>query len=107
VGRKLFGKVGPAPALLRRTEVWHWLTPAAACVLTLMVVVNTASRHLPRMGAPDKASFFATLMFDTGVSNMQRTFVLSKMDENVEWNVWSHPFPSPTGNILNVLHTNR
>jgi hypothetical protein len=71
--------------------VWHWLTPVAACVLTVMVAVQGASRHLPRLNAPDDAAFFATMAFNDAKSNVQQTFVLSKMDENLEWNVWPHP----------------
>jgi hypothetical protein len=92
IARRLCAKVAPAPAFLRRAEVWNWLTPVAACVLTLMVAVNSGSRHLPRLSAPDNATFFATLMVNAVSSNMPQTFVMSKMDENVEWNIWPHPF---------------
>lgn len=93
--------------MLRRAETWSWLTPVAACVLTVMVAVNSASRHWPRLSAPDKANFFATLMVNGGISNTQEMFVLSKMDENVEWNVWSHPFPAQPASLLSVSPTNR
>ena len=116
IARRLFAKAAPAPAFLRRPEVWHWLTPLAACVLTLMFAVQSSSRHLPRLSAPDNATFFATLMFNAASSNVQQTFVLSKMDENVEWNVWPHPFPAQTArragphsglNVWSVIPTNR
>jgi hypothetical protein len=96
--------------------VWNWLTPIGACVLTLLVAVHGTNRHLPRLSAPDNASFFATLMFDAANSNMQQTFVLTKMDENVEWNVWPHPLSAPEAgqagphsslNVLGVMPTNR
>ena len=96
IARRLFARVAPAPVFLRRTELWNWLTPVAACVLTLLVAVQSASRHLPRLSAPDNATSFATFMLNAATSNMQQTFVLSKMDENVEWNIWSHPFPAQT-----------
>jgi hypothetical protein len=96
IARRLFAKVAPAPAFLRRAEVWNWLTPVAACVLTMMIAVNSSNRHLARLSSRDDAAFFATVMFNAATSNMQQTFVLSKMDENVEWNVWSHPFPAQT-----------
>jgi hypothetical protein len=96
--------------------VWNWLTPVAACVLTLMVATHTASRRLPRLSAPDDATSFATLMFNAATSNMQQTFVLSKMDENVEWNIWPHPFPAQSArragprsslDVWSVVPTNR
>jgi hypothetical protein len=108
IARRLFAKAAPAPAFLRRREVWGWLTPAAACVLTLLVMVNSTSRHLPRLSASDKTAFFATLMFNAAGSNLQQTFVLSKADENMEVNIWTHPFLTQTGlNVLSVIPTNR
>ena len=109
LGRKLFAKAAPAPAFLRRADVWNWLTPAAACVLTLMIVVNSSSRRLPQSSNAenDNAGSFATLMFRVANSNMQQTFVLNKLDENLEWNVWSHPFPTQTVRVgWNAMPTN-
>jgi hypothetical protein len=96
IARRLFAKAAPAPVFQRRVKVWNWLTPAAACVLTLMVAAQGASRHLPRESAPDNATFFATLMFNAATSNVQQTFALSKMDENLEWNIWPHPLAAQT-----------
>jgi hypothetical protein len=103
IARRLFARIGPAPAFLRPTQVWNWLTPVAACVLTLMVAVHSTGRRQPQLSAPDNARFFATLMFHAATSNVQQTFVLSKMDENVEWNVWAHPFPAQ----MAIIPTNR
>src|SRR5271157_1301266 len=86
IARRLFAKAAPAHVFLRRTDVWNWLTPAAACAMTLMVATHGPSRHLPRLSVPDNASFFATLVFNAATSNGPQTFVLGKMDENVEWN---------------------
>jgi hypothetical protein len=116
IARRLFAKAAPATVFLRRREVWHWLTPVAACALTLVVAVHSASRHLPRLNSPDNASFFATVIFDAATSNVQHTFVLSKTDENMEWNVWPHPLPVQMArrtepcsslNIWSVIPTNR
>ncbi len=116
IARRLFAKAAPAPAILRRAEVWNWLTPVAACLLTLMIVAHGASRQLPRLSGRDNATFFATLMLNAASSNVQQTFALSKMDENVEWNVWPHPLPAQTArragphsglNIWSVIPTNR
>jgi hypothetical protein len=113
---RLFAKTAPAPVFLRRADVWHWLTPIAACVLTLMVAAHGASRHLPRLSVRDDATFFATLMCNAATSNVQQTFVLSKMDENVEWNVWPHPLAAQTArragprsslNVWSMMPTNR
>ena len=103
---RIFAGAAPVPAYLRRAELWRWLTPAAACILTLMVAVNSGSRHSLRSGAPDNASFFATAFFNAASSNVQHTFVLSKMDENMEWNVWPHPFQSQSS-VWSVIPTNR
>lgn len=83
--------------------VWNWLTPMAACALAMVVAVNSASRRMPHADAPSAAASFATLMFDS--SNVSGTFLLSKSDENVEWNVWTHPFPAirHSAPALNVL----
>lgn len=91
IARRLFGTAAPAAVLPFGAEVWRWLAPAAACLLTLMVVTHDAGRRLPR-SVPDNAAFFATLMCNAATSNAQQTFVLSQMDENVEWNIWPHPF---------------
>jgi len=94
LARRLFAKAKPAPAFLRRTEVWNWLTPVAACVLTLLVAVNSPGRHSPRLRASDNPTLFATMMCSAAISNVQPTFVPGNLDENVEWNAWTHPFPT-------------
>ncbi len=71
-----------------------------------MVAVHGASRHWPRLSVPDNATFFAKLMFNAATSNVQQTFVLSKMDENVEWNVWPHPLAAQSAH-WSVMPTNR
>jgi len=88
IARRLFAKAAPAPVFLRRAEVWNWLTPAAACALTVMVTLFNASHREARLSHADKASYFATLMVNTASSNGTQTLVLSKRDENLEWNVW-------------------
>jgi hypothetical protein len=118
LARRLFSRSAPAATFLHRREVWHWLTPVAACILTLMVAVNSTNRHLPRLSVPGNDTFFATLFINAVTSNVQSTFVLSKMDENMEWNVWPHPFPAQTShraashsslnlNVLSMIPTNR
>jgi hypothetical protein len=100
ITRRLFSRVAPARVCPRATEVWNWLAPATACGLALMVTLHGASRPLPRLNAQDNATFFATLMLNAARSNVQQTFLLSQMDENMEWNIWPHPLPAQT-----VRHT--
>lgn len=116
IARRLFGPAAPAPSFLRRVDLWHCLTPAAACILALMVVAHGADKRLARMSVPDNATFFATLMFNAASSNSPQTVMLSQLDENVEWNVWPHPFrlaasaaaaPRSGLNIWSVIPTNR
>ncbi|MGD0813314.1 MAG: hypothetical protein ABSA83_06900 [Verrucomicrobiota bacterium] len=111
IARRLFGTAAPAAVLPFGAEIWRWLAPAAACLLTLMVVTHDAGRRLPR-SVPGNAAIFATLMRNAATSNAQQTFVLSQMDENVEWNFWPHPFAGRGGarsglNLWSVMPTNR
>jgi hypothetical protein len=91
---RLFGQERPHPIL--PSHLWNWLTPAAACVLTLLVALTGASHHPVNL---DPATSFpvASLMYDPEASNTPRTFVLSRMDLNVEWNIWPRP-------IINSAH---
>lgn len=73
-------------------RVWNWLTPLAACAFAFIVAVHGSSRHLSRLSVADDATFFATLGSNGVTSNLQPTLVLSSLDENMEWNVWPHPF---------------
>ncbi len=71
-----------------------------------MVAVNSSNRHLARLNDRDNATFFATVMLNAATSNVQQTFALSKMDENMEWNIWPHPFPALSARC-SVIPTNR
>ena len=106
IARRLFAKAAPAPGFLRRAEVWHWLTPVAACVLTLLVAVQGGNRRLSPLGVRDTPAVFALAMCNAASSNVQQTFVLSKMDENMEWNVWPHLATARSSlNASNVMFT--
>jgi hypothetical protein len=108
IARRLFEKAAPGPAVLRRAEVWNWLTPVAACALALMFIAHGADRRFARSSVPGNDAFFATLVFNAS-SNVQQTFALSKADENVEWNIWPHPFQRSISNLSrwSVIPTNR
>jgi len=73
----------------RQAGAWNWLSPVAACALTMLVAVHAASHAPGRRGS--NAAFFATLMLDAAATSNIATYSLSEMDENLEYNVWPHP----------------
>jgi len=80
-----------APGHWRGIELWNWLTPVAACCLTVMVLCSGNSRRLSSNDPHDHATYFATVMVNAASSNVSsQIFALSKGDENIEWNVWPH-----------------
>ena len=85
IAARLFGASPVQPARLRHVHLWSWLTPAAACALTLMVAVTGSNRRVAEF---DERNNPAAIVLATVMSNGPRTFLLSKMDLNVEWNVW-------------------
>ena len=87
LARRLFGQAEPAPAALRRAEFWHWLTPVAACALTVLVAVGSANYRGESLEGKGGPVLFAELSPDSGSSNMPWTARLSQLDENVQWNV--------------------
>src|SRR5580658_3923658 len=92
IARRLFGaaeKSSLRPA--RLGNAWNWLSPAAACALTMLVAVHAANHTPGRLAQGSNATFFATLMIDAAASSNIATFTLSEMDENLEWNIWHHP----------------
>ena len=71
--------------------LWNWVTPVAACCLTVVVLCSGSSRRATQYEPRDHATYFATLMLNATSSNVSsQTFSLSKADENIEWNVWPH-----------------
>lgn len=95
VARELF-ETGTAKRRSRsgapyRFELWNWLTPVAACCLTVIVLCSNSSRRASQSESRDNATYFATLMLNAAASNTaSQTFALRKGDENIEWNVWPH-----------------
>jgi len=92
IARRLFASAEkPSLPAARRAHPWNWLSPVAACALTMLVAVHTAS-HVPgRLAQGSNTTFFATLMLNAAASSNIATFTLSEVDENLEWNVWQHP----------------
>jgi len=90
IARRLFGSAPAAAPAARRWDAWNWLTPLAACALTILVCVHTANRPAAEAGSRNNTAFIATLMLEAGGSSNMATYSLSEMDENLEWNVWPH-----------------
>lgn len=80
IEQRLFGAV--AARLPSRMDLWSWLTPLAVCALT--VLVQAARQPVSPAGVANDTAFFATLM----ASSNEASYSLSRLDENVEWNVW-------------------
>src|SRR4051794_34401624 len=75
-----------SPTFRPRLEILNWLTPVAACCLTVIVLCGNATRHALPSSTRDNATFFAMASSNLAL----KTFELSKADENIEWNVWPH-----------------
>ncbi len=117
VARRLFGAAGQAAALPRRADTWNWLAPLAACALTLLVAVHTASRASAPLASRNHGGSLFTVMLDAATSSNLASYSLSQMDENMEWNVWPHAshhvqwLPAAETHsrldVFNVIPTNR
>lgn len=117
IGRRLFRAERNAGWRLHRAHTWTWLTPLAACALTVLIALHSSSRPYAQLASRDHSAFFATFMFDAASSSNLATYSLSQRDENLEWNVWSHAGPHVEAlphaqtrsrfEILNLIRTNR
>jgi hypothetical protein len=120
IARRLFGPAEtPSLRQVRRVGAWNWLSPVAACALTMLVAVHTASRVPGRLAQGSDATFFASLILNAAAVSNATTYSANQMDENVEWNFWSHathrvsvlPGAGATvrleRDILNLFPTNR
>jgi len=91
IARRLFGALEkPSLGLARRAWAWNWLSPVAACALTMLVAVHTASRAPGRLAPGSSATLFASLALNAAASSNFPTLPPSQMGENLEYNVWSH-----------------
>ena len=117
IARRLFGPAQKASArLARRAGAWNWLSPVAACALTMLVAVHTANRAPGRLAVGSNATIFASIALNAASFSNSTTFSLSQMDENLEYNVWPHAthhvavLPRAEGTLrrdyLNVIPTN-
>ena len=119
IARRLFGVARKAARQSHRIQMWSWLTPLAACALTVLVGVGPGSTS-PLMASRNPAFIGTIAMSTQGASNLA-TYTLSQLDENLEWNVWPHAThyaaqllreeaPSHLNllnNVLNLIPTNR
>jgi hypothetical protein len=87
LGRWLFGRAELAPVALRRAEFWHWLTPVAACALTLLVAVGSGAHRGETLDGKGVPSLIGGFPFDPGASNVAQMVSWRQMDQNVQWNV--------------------
>ncbi|HZM05636.1 MAG TPA: hypothetical protein VFC44_21750 [Candidatus Saccharimonadales bacterium] len=116
IARRLFRASRPNGLPPDRAPLWSWLTPLAACALTLLIVVNSSNRPAMPLVSGTNGAFFAISMLDAGSSNLP-VYSLSQRDENLEWNVWphaahhvqtlSHNESRSRLNVLNSIPTNR
>jgi hypothetical protein len=56
----------------------------------MLVAVHTASRVPGRLAQGSNATFFTSLMLNAAASSNIATYSANQMDENVEYNFWSH-----------------
>ena len=94
LGRRLFGQGEPAPLVTLRRAAF-WMTPMAACALTMLLAVSGLNHRSLSESLPDDSLLYAAL--DSAPSNSQRMVRMSQMDENVQWNVCPRlaPLSSP------------
>ena len=88
IEERLFGAAATTN-WVRGADLWRWLTPLAACALTLLV--QAARQPASPSDGANGTGLFATLMVNASSSNVA-SCSLSRGDENVEWNIWPHAF---------------
>lgn len=117
IARRLFGAPHNAASRSHRAHTWSWLTPLAACALTILVAVHSGSRPSSQLASTNNDAFFATFILDAAGSSNLATYSVSQLDENLEYNVWPHathhvtqiPLAEPRARIdvENSIPTNR
>ena len=117
VARRLFGVAEEAAMPVQRMAGWNWLAPFAACALTMLVAVHTATLATTPLASRNSNGSFFTFMLTAADSSNLATFSLSQLDENMEYNVWAHAThyiaavsrseSRPRLDIFNIIPTNR
>jgi len=91
IARRLFGPAeSPSLRPARQATAWNWLSPVAACALTMLVAVHTPSRVPGRLAQSSNANFFASIMLNAAVTSNLASFSVGQADQNMEYNVWNH-----------------
>lgn len=117
IARRLFGAAHKAASRSHRAHTWSWLTPLAACALTILMAVHSGSRPSAQLASQTNGAFFATFILDAAGSSNLATYSLSQGDENLEFNVWPHAThhetpisraePHARFDVGNLIPTNR
>jgi hypothetical protein len=90
IARRLFGAAQSDASRSHRAQTWSWLTPVAACALTILVAVHSETQSPGQLDSRNNGVFFASFMLDAAGSSNVATYSLSQVDENLEYNVWPH-----------------
>lgn len=91
IARRLFGHAEtPSLRPASRAAAWNWLSPVAACALTMLVAVHAANRLPGHLAQGSNAALFASLAPSAAVTSNFASYSVNQKDENLEWNVWSH-----------------
>lgn len=106
IARQLFERDGRNTEASRRTERWGWLTPVAACGLTMLLAVGSMNRPAESLAGNNVNMDFAAEMRNPASSNTMQMVRLSEMDENVQWNVWPKLSPPLASSVLDAAATN-
>ena len=93
IHRALFHERGNFDLMASTLPRWPWIAPAAAALLAGFVLLSAA--HLLPRSRPDDRPPMAILMSSTlGSSNVEGSSwlggagALTKIDVNLEWNIW-------------------
>lgn len=96
---RLFGRAEKTPDLLRRAELWNWLTPIAACCMAMLVALGGASYRTAHFDDAEDATLVAAVMLSGSCSNLHPTLPVGQLDQNVQWNMWAQISPDRTTNL--------
>ncbi len=96
---RLFERAEKTPDLLRRAELWNWLTPVAACCTAMLVALGGASHRTAHFDDADDATLVAAVMLSGACSNLHPALPLGQLDQNVQRNIWTQISPSRTTNL--------
>jgi hypothetical protein len=109
IARRLFGQAAkPSLSPARRAQAWHWLSPAAACALTMLAAVHTSNRAPARLSPDSNTAFLASLMLNAAAPS----HVAGYLDENI-WTRATHRLSAlpcadtpPRQNVWSLIPTN-